>query len=614
IAEIVVTPASPALDVFEQVALSAEAMDGTSNTLLIASDFQWTSDNGAVASVDSSGQVTAHAPGTAVITATEPESGASGQASVTVALASVSLSRIGRVGEPGYSHIGEIFDMDLGPDGSVHLLNRTSKVINVSSLNGEPLRRIALPAGWFYSGVAVGSDGLVYAITSSPTRAVFGLDADGNVINQIVPTSDPDSEFGVPVGIAFDASGRLHIVDRNDFVVIFETDGTFVGKYGARGFGLGEFQDPAGLCLGPDDKMYVGDRQLSEVQRFTEEGVPEAEWDAVGGLVDVTATSSRVLVLEPDGVRAYSADGAIAGGSTAGADTYRYIAVNDRADLAIFTAGRQVLISNGSSLGPILQWGIGPESPGHFAEPTGAVVDEQGRSFVVDASRNVLSRFGPGGALEVEVAATDARFQSPNGVAIADDGSLWVGVVEGVRRYSPDLEFIEELDLGTTMLDPRDLQLGPDGNFYVADGLGGRVRVYSSTGAAGTSIGTAELFRPTDIAFDPAGLLYVADEAGVIMRYDLDGRLLGQWGTEGEADGQFRMPSGIAVDYRGLVYVADRDNRRVQVFTGDGTFVAAMPFADDYGSLLAVDVEVSPDGGRLVVCAPEDVLVYALTN
>ncbi len=62
--------------------------------------------------------------------------------------------------------------------------------------------------------------------------------------------------------------------------------------------------------------------------------------------------------------------------------------------------------------------------------------------------------------------------------------------------------------------------------------------------------------------------------------FSLNGALLRQWGSRGNATGQFQCPCGIAVTRGGEVLVADRDNHRVQVFRTDGTFVRAFGIKD----------------------------------
>jgi len=51
--------------------------------------------------------------------------------------------------------------------------------------------------------------------------------------------------------------------------------------------------------------------------------------------------------------------------------------------------------------------------------------------------------------------------------------------------------------------------------------------------------------------------------------------VLGTWGREGSGPGEFLEPCGVAVTPDGRVLVADRWNRRVQVFDGDGTWLAS---------------------------------------
>ncbi len=86
--------------------------------------------------------------------------------------------------------------------------------------------------------------------------------------------------------------------------------------------------------------------------------------------------------------------------------------------------------------------------------------------------------------------------------------------------------------------------------------------------------------RPTDVAWDAAGNIFVADGLGNsrIAKFDKDGKFVKSWGKKGTASGEFANVRSIAVDAQGNVYAADGGNKRIQVFDNDGNFKTA--FAD----------------------------------
>jgi hypothetical protein len=91
------------------------------------------------------------------------------------------------------------------------------------------------------------------------------------------------------------------------------------------------------------------------------------------------------------------------------------------------------------------------------------------------------------------------------------------------------------------------------------------------------------LFRqPTDIAWDSDDNIYVSDgyTNSRVAKFDKRGAWIKSWGSRGsggahadENPGQFNTPHNIGIDRRNNVYVADRGNRRIQVFDADGTFL-----------------------------------------
>jgi hypothetical protein len=84
------------------------------------------------------------------------------------------------------------------------------------------------------------------------------------------------------------------------------------------------------------------------------------------------------------------------------------------------------------------------------------------------------------------------------------------------------------------------------------------------------------MFRQvTDVAWDAAGNTFISDGYvnSRIAKADKDGNWLKSWGEPGSEPGQLNTPHSIAVDAQGNVYVADRGNRRIQVFAGDGKYL-----------------------------------------
>jgi DNA-binding beta-propeller fold protein YncE len=82
---------------------------------------------------------------------------------------------------------------------------------------------------------------------------------------------------------------------------------------------------------------------------------------------------------------------------------------------------------------------------------------------------------------------------------------------------------------------------------------------------------------PSELVPAPSGDLYVSDgyRNARVHRFSHDGRLIASWGEPGKsAPNQFHLPHSVLVDAEGLVYVCDRENSRIQVFTGEGQFVS----------------------------------------
>jgi hypothetical protein len=81
--------------------------------------------------------------------------------------------------------------------------------------------------------------------------------------------------------------------------------------------------------------------------------------------------------------------------------------------------------------------------------------------------------------------------------------------------------------------------------------------------------------HPTEMMAHPNGDIYITDgyRNARVHRFAADGTLKTSWGSPGKGPGQFHLPHSIALDDDGNLLVADRSNRRIQIFTPDGAYL-----------------------------------------
>ena len=215
----------------------------------------------------------------------------------------------------------------------------------------------------------------------------------------------------------------------------------------------------------------------------------------------------------------------------------------------------------------------------HLGEAVGVAVNSKGHVFVFSrgnttgpaygASAAQLLQFGPDGRFIREIGHNLYAWSFAHSVRIDKDDNIWVA------------------DKGSDMV--------------IKFNLEGRVVMVFGRKLEASDEGTEPLKHPkpplppvegmfrqvTDMAWDAAGNTYISDGYinSRIAKADKDGNWLKSWGEPGDKPGQLNTPHSIAVDAQGNVYVADRGNRRIQVFDGEGKFLRQ----------ITIDVPAPPD-------------------
>src|SRR5712692_4074244 len=210
----------------------------------------------------------------------------------------------------------------------------------------------------------------------------------------------------------------------------------------------------------------------------------------------------------------------------------------------------------------------------HMGEAVGVATNSKGNIFVYTRTGSSAATMG-GSRVFTHGGARLFEF-SRNGAFVREIGQgVYAFLFAHAVRVDPQ-DNIWVVDEGSSMI----VKFSPEGRILMTMGRkpeavpvpareAGRGGAPTGAGFAGDNFN-----RPTDVAWDATGAIFVSDGYGNsrVAKFDKNGKFIKSWGSRGTGPGQFDIPHTIAVDAKGDVYVGDRTNKRIQVFDNNGTF------------------------------------------
>jgi sugar lactone lactonase YvrE len=407
------------------------------------------------------------------------------------------------------------------------------------------------------SGVAVDSSGNVFVADSgnytiskiTPVGLVSTLAGLAGSIGSADGTGST-ARFNVPIGVAVDSSGNVHVADAGNHTIRKITPGrvvsTLAGLANSSGSADGtgsaaRFDVPVGGAVDSSGNVYVADLGNHTIRKITPGGVVSTLAGLAGSSGSTDGTGSAARFWLPNGV-AVDSSGNV------------YVADTENSTIRKITPGG--VVSTLAGLARSIGSADGTGSAARFALPYGVAVDSSGNVYVADSYNWTIRKITPGG-----VVSTLAGLAGSYGSADGTGSAARFNYPEGVAVDSA-------------------------GNVYVADTFNNAIRKISPDGVVSTPAGLAANFdQPNSVAVDSVGNVYVTDNYHAIRKMTPDGvvtTLAGLGSSLGSADGtgsaaRFYYPAGVAVDASGNVYVADSGNNTIR----KGSLVLQLTIAAD---------------------------------
>lgn len=251
--------------------------------------------------------------------------------------------------------------------------------------------------------------------------------------------------------------------------------------------------------------------------------------------------------------------------------------------------------------------GIGTQA--QFRYPGGITIGNDDTIYVADCYNNCIRKISVDGTVTTLAGSTiagltngiglNAKFNFPTDVAVSNDGTVFVvdqgnhcvrkittnGLVSTYAGSSQGFQDGNAIDAQFNT--PVGLVITIDGTIYIGDQLNHRIRKITPDGIVSTFAGStsglsdgniinAKFNRPSFIAIDPNNNLIVSDTFNQRVRKISNGNVSTIAGStigfyDGNSnDAQFNQPSGIAISDDGTIFISDTFNNRIRKITSSG--------------------------------------------
>jgi DNA-binding beta-propeller fold protein YncE len=470
--------------------------------------------------------------------------------------------------------------------------------------------------------------GLVYVADSENFR-IQVFDTNGNYQFEWGSQGSGDGQFLAtrgPLGLAVDEiTGWVYVADSDAHrIQKFGSDGTFLMKWGVHGMGEGQFLWARNVEVDSSGLVYVVDGDMERVQIF----------DNTGNLVLVIkGVPNNDPVTNPCFSHLGHIDCYAVHNTIDGPFHPRDIAVDSQFGFIYVAATYAQGIDKFDLSGNFIDsWGYYEKSNGVFNRPRGLAIDTtRGFLYVADSNNFLIQKFdlnenfvtswGHSGRVSTIFDGGDRSFDFPQTVGVDDEGNVYVLRIDATYSFSighPVAKRVQKFDQNGNWLlswnynDPAYDQLhthflqgviyNPVNNYiYISNkrAIYGQYKLIQYFDKNGNFIGdfgpegsaNGELKVPGKLAVDPNnGDIYVVDTWNSrIQKFSKDGVFLDTWGSYGSADNQFivNVDSGIYADARGYVYLSDSGNHKIKVFNSNGSVITS--FTNFWPAGLVVD-------------------------